>query len=109
EGALHAAASRFTAQDFTDLQVLSKLAWFDLDWQRYDPDLVALAAKGRGYQESDKRLLAERERALLGAVLPAYRKAADDGRIELSVSPYYHPILPLLCDSDAHREAHPGA
>ena len=29
--------------------------------------------------------------------------------IELSASPYYHPILPLLCDSDVHREAHPGA
>ena len=77
--------------------------------RRGDPALRALIAKGRDYTEDDKRVLAERERALLAAVIPAYRRAAEQGRVELSASPYYHPILPLLCDSDVHREAHPGA
>jgi alpha-amylase/alpha-mannosidase (GH57 family) len=109
EASLHAVASRFGPPEMRDLQVLSKLAWFDLDWRRGDAALGALIAKGRDYTEDDKRVLAERERALLAAVLPAYRRAADEGRVELSASPYYHPILPLLCDSDVHREAHPGA
>ncbi|HET9317636.1 MAG TPA: glycoside hydrolase family 57 protein, partial [Vicinamibacteria bacterium] len=39
----------------------------------------------------------------------AYRDAAERGRIEIATSPYYHPILPLLADTDAHREAHPHA
>jgi alpha-amylase/alpha-mannosidase (GH57 family) len=107
--ALHEAAARFTTQDFRDLQVLSKLAWFDLGWQEGDPVVRGLVEKGRDFDERDKLALAERERALLGAILPAYRAAAERGQVELSTSPYYHPILPLLCDSAAHHEAHPGA
>ena len=42
-------------------------------------------------------------------MLPAYREAAERGQVELSTSPFYHPILPLLCDSDVHLRAHPGA
>jgi alpha-amylase/alpha-mannosidase (GH57 family) len=109
EGGLRAAASHFSVQDLLDLQVLAKLAWFDLEWQEKDPAVHALVAKGRGFTEADKRALAEREKALLGEILPAYRRAADRGQVELSTTPYYHPILPLLCDTDAHREAHPEA
>jgi alpha-amylase/alpha-mannosidase (GH57 family) len=109
EAALRQAAAAFDEQDLRDLQVLSKLAWFDLDWLAHDPIVRALAEKGRGYDEDDKRRLRERELALLRSVLPAYREAAERGRIEIATSPYYHPILPLLADSDAHREAHPDA
>jgi alpha-amylase/alpha-mannosidase (GH57 family) len=99
----------FSTDDFRDLQLLSTLAWFDLEWQRDDPVVRALIAKGRGFDEEDKHLLAERERALLASVVPTYGRAAARGPIELSTSPYYHPILPLLCDTEAHHEAHPGA
>jgi alpha-amylase/alpha-mannosidase (GH57 family) len=109
EGSLRAVVGGFGAAEMRDLQVLAKLAWFDLDWAKDDPALRALGAKGEGFTEEDKRVLAERERALLAAILPAYRRGADEGRLELSASPYYHPILPLLCDSNAHQEAHPGA
>jgi alpha-amylase/alpha-mannosidase (GH57 family) len=109
EGSLRAAAPHFSVQDLLDLQVLGKLAWFDLEWQEKDPVVSALAAKGRGFTEADKRALAEREKALLGEIIPAYRRAVERGQVELSASPYYHPILPLLCDTDAHREAHPEA
>jgi alpha-amylase/alpha-mannosidase (GH57 family) len=109
EGALRAAAPRFSVQDLLDLQVLAKLAWFDLEWQEKDPTVSALAAKGRGFTEADKLALAEREKALLSEIIPAYRRASESGQVELSATPYYHPILPLLCDTDAHREAHPEA
>jgi alpha-amylase/alpha-mannosidase (GH57 family) len=107
--AIARAAAAFTAQDLRDLQVLAKLAWFDRDWARRDAGVSGLLAKGRGYGEEDKLLLAERERALLAEVVPAYRRAAAEGRIELATSPYFHPILPLLCDTEAHHEAHPEA
>ncbi|MBI3931958.1 MAG: glycoside hydrolase [Acidobacteria bacterium] len=109
EAALAEAARRFSSEDLRDLQLVAKLAWFDLDWQASDPVVRGLVEKGRGFSEEDKLRLAEREEALLGQILPAYRRAAERGQVELSTSPYYHPILPLLSDSAAHHEAHPGA
>jgi alpha-amylase/alpha-mannosidase (GH57 family) len=109
DAALREAAPRFSAGDLRDLQVVAKLAWFDRGWQEADPVVRELLAKGRSFTEEDKARLAERERALLAEVIPAYRAAADRGQVELSTSPYYHPILPLLCDTSAHHEAHPGA
>ncbi len=109
EAALRSVLPQFTVDDFRDLQILTTLAWFDLEWQAKDPETRALVGQQRGYAEEDKQRLADRERALLGSILPAYRRAADEGRIELSTTPYYHPILPLLCDTDAHHEAHPDA
>jgi alpha-amylase/alpha-mannosidase (GH57 family) len=106
---LHRAARAFSADEMRDVQVASHLAWFDRDLQERDPELRRLMEKGRGFSEEDKRALHERERALLKAIVPAYRRAAERGQVELSTSPYYHPILPLVCDSDAHHEAQPGA
>jgi alpha-amylase/alpha-mannosidase (GH57 family) len=109
EASLREADARFGPDDYRDLQVLGNLAWFDLGWQARDPVLKALTAKGRGFTEEDKRSLWEREAALLGSVLPSYRRVLASGQAELSTSPYYHPILPLLCDTNSHHEAHPGA
>jgi alpha-amylase/alpha-mannosidase (GH57 family) len=109
EASLREAASRLSVEDFRDLQVVAKLAWFDRGWQEDDAVVRDLMAKGRSFDEADKARLAEREAALLDQVIPAYRAAAERGQVELSTSPYYHPILPLLCDTGAHHEAHPGA
>ena len=96
----------FTTGDVRDLQVLHKLVWIDPDWLATDVRLTGLIDKQEGYTESDKVLLRKVELELLNAVIPAYRDAAASGRVELSTSPFYHPILPLLCDSDAHFRAH---
>src|SRR5262245_24009299 len=91
--AVHRAAQAFTTDEMRDLQVASHLAWFDHDWQEKDAVLRRLARKGRGFSEEDKAALAERERALLRAVIPAYRQAAARRQVELSTTPYTHPIL----------------
>jgi len=109
EASLGDAARRFDEQELRDLQVLSQLAWFDLSWQEKDATVRGLVEKGRGFDEQDKQRLAEREAALLADVIPAYRRAAERGQVELSTSPYYHPILPLLCDTESYHEARPGA
>jgi alpha-amylase/alpha-mannosidase (GH57 family) len=49
-----------------------------------------------------------KEITLLQAVLEEHRRAAERGQIEVSTSPFYHPILPLLCDTNIARESHPG-
>lgn len=98
----------FTARDWRDLQVLSQLAWMDEEWLTKDPVISRLANRGRDFSAKDKAELKAKQLELLGMVLPAYREAAGRGQIEISTTPFYHPILPLLCDSDIARVANPG-
>ena len=102
-------ARPFDQAALRDLQVWQKLAWVDPDVASADVRVRALVAKGRGFDEADKAALRAVELDVLRRVIPAYRAAAATGRVELSCSPYFHPILPLLCDSAAHHDAHPGA
>ncbi|MGB7584900.1 MAG: glycoside hydrolase family 57 protein [Terriglobales bacterium] len=97
----------FLPQDFTDLQVLSQIAWFD-EFFLDDPEIAALIKKEKGYSLDDQRLVMARERELIGRVLPAHAEAAQQGRIELSTSPFYHPILPLVCDTNMGGVSTPG-
>ncbi len=102
-----AVASRFSTDDIRDLQILHKLAWVDPVYHDGDPRVRGLVAKGRQFSEEDKALLREVELELLNKVVPAYRDAAARGQVELSTSPFYHPILPLLCDTDVYLRTHP--
>jgi alpha-amylase/alpha-mannosidase (GH57 family) len=104
-----AAARRFSADDLRDLQVWQKLAWLDPFYLEQDPRVKALLTKGRGFSEDDKSILRTIELELLNAVIPAYRAAAARGQVELSTSPFYHPILPLLCDTDVYKRTHPDS
>jgi alpha-amylase/alpha-mannosidase (GH57 family) len=97
----------FQSQDFTDLQVLSQIAWFD-EFFLEDPNLRELVHKERNYTLDDQRFVIQREREVLGQVLPAHAAATQKGLIELSTSPFYHPILPLLCDTNAGAVSTPG-
>jgi alpha-amylase/alpha-mannosidase (GH57 family) len=99
----------FSEDDLRDLQVWHKLTWMDPDLLATDERLIGLVRKGTGYAEADKTLLRSVELELLAKVMPAYRDAGARGQVELATSPFYHPILPLLCDSDAHQVANPGA
>jgi len=99
----------FTPDDLRDLQVWHKLAWIDPDWLARDPRLRPLIARDRGYTEADKAVLREVELELLRLVVPAYRAAGERGQVELSASPFYHPILPLLYDTDTALRTHPHA
>jgi Alpha-amylase/alpha-mannosidase len=91
-----------------DLQVLSQLAWFDESWLSDDAEIRALVEKGRDYSLEEQALLGRKQAELLARVLPVYREFASTGQIEISTTPFYHPILPLLCDSDIAAQAHPG-
>jgi alpha-amylase/alpha-mannosidase (GH57 family) len=99
----------WTLEDLRDLQVWHTLAWMDPDWLLRDSRLVALRAKGRHFSEDDKATVATVERVLLRSTIPTFAVAAASGQIEFSTSPFYHPILPLLCDTDAHLAVHPEA
>ena len=97
----------FSAQDYTDLQVLSQIAWFD-EFFLTEPDIAGLIKKARGFSRDDQQFVIKRQRELISKVLPAHAEAAKQGRIEISTSPFYHPILPLVCDTNMGAVSTPG-
>ncbi len=98
----------WSAADYRDLQVLSQVAWFDEEFLTHDAEVRELAAKGRDYTLADQALMGRKQLEIIGHVVPVYREFARRGQIEISTTPYYHPILPLLCDSNIAAVAHPG-
>src|SRR4051794_20080155 len=98
---------RFRERDLRDLQVWSNLAWFHPLLFEKDPELAEFKAKGRRYTEDEKNWLLDKQRELLAQIIPLHRKLADRGQIELTTTPFYHPILPLLFDKRLAREAMP--
>lgn len=101
------AAKYFTDQDFLDLQVFFNLCWIDPLFRDGDPFLRSLVEKGRDYTEEEKARVLDRQMNILRRIIPTYRDMAAAGQIELSFTPFYHPILPLLCDTDVARVAMP--
>lgn len=99
--------SVFGVQEFRDLQVLSQITWFDEEWLEHEPSIRGLVDKGRNFSLEDQALLGRKQTELLALVIPEYKKLAASGQIEISTTPYYHPILPLLCDSNIAGIAHP--
>src|SRR5580704_14267133 len=99
---------KFSVQELRDLQIFSQIAWFDEDLLARDEELKALIRKGRDFSREDQAMVVRKESEALKRVLPIYREYAAKGQIEISTTPFYHPILPLLCDSDIARVPHPG-
>ncbi len=97
----------FTEQDYLDLQVLFNLSWIDPMHIINDPWLAGLVKKGRGFSEQDKATLLKKQIEIMQSILPKYAEMRGKGIVELTTSPYYHPILPLLCDSDSAKEGSP--
>jgi alpha-amylase/alpha-mannosidase (GH57 family) len=98
------AESYFVTRDYADLQVLSQIAWFD-EYFLSDQDVAGLIAKDEDFSRDDQQLMLAKQQEILARVLPAYAEAAARGSVELSATPYYHPILPLLCDTNAGGES----
>lgn len=106
---LERARKRFSKRDLLDLQCWHNLVWIHPLALERDAELAAFHKKGRHWSEADKQWLLRRQLELLREVIPLYRRLAEQGQIELTTSPYYHPILPLLWDKRLARRAMPDA
>lgn len=101
--------------DYLSLQYLSDLlVWYHLAWtgetlRRGSPVIARLMAKGRGFDRADRAALLGCIGEALTGLLPRYRALADAGRIEISTTPYQHPIAPLLLDFQAAWDGQPNA
>jgi alpha-amylase/alpha-mannosidase (GH57 family) len=97
----------YTKQDYLDLQVWFNLTWFGSLFKQKDPFLQGLIKKGSGFSEKEKSLLIKKQREIMALIIPEYRRMEENGRIELTTTPFYHPILPLLLDTDLAKVAVP--
>lgn len=105
---IDAAMKSFTEQDFRDLQIWFNLAWFDPDFLAEEP-LKGLVEKGRDFAESDKKILFDKALQVMKETIPLHKKLQDSGQIEVITTPYAHPILPLIVDSNLAAIGNPGA
>ncbi len=101
-----------SAEYLNDQFIVDLLVWYHLAWMGEYPRIndlriKSLEKKRKGYTAEDRYRLVESIGDLLETVVERYKKLAQDGRIELSVTPYAHPIIPLLLDIDSAREALP--
>lgn len=103
------ALSYISEQYVSDLLVWYHLAWMGETVRRTDERIKRLIAKERGYTLHERRELLAIIGELVGSVIPRYRALAEQGRIELSMTPYAHPIMPLLLDIQSAKEAMPDA
>ena len=94
--------------DWRDLQCLSNLAWIDPTFKK-SGRLFELTEKGERYTEEDKREILTEQRRIIGRIVPELKEMMEMGQIEVSTSPYFHPIMPLLYDSAIAKVATPDA
>ena len=97
----------FTEADFRDLQVLYNLQWCGFSAARRYPLIQELKNKGGDFTEEEKNALLDVHHEILGMVLGEYRAAAQRGQIEITTTPYFHPIMPLVYDTHIARRCQP--
>jgi alpha-amylase/alpha-mannosidase (GH57 family) len=98
---------RFNERDLRDLQTLYNLAWIHPLVFEQDTELKQLRDKGRGYTDDDKTFVLAKHLVILRQIIPLHKKLLESGQVELTTTPFYHPILPLLFDKKLAREAMP--
>ncbi len=92
---------KFSTDEIRDTQVLFSLSAFS----PLIEDVKALKAKDRNFTEQDKQLIKQTENKIIGSLIGMYKNLYESGQIELTITPFYHPILPLLIDSNSAKES----
>lgn len=102
------AAAYASHQFVLDLAVWYHLAWLGETVRLGDPRAQELIAKEKDFTAADCRQLIEIIGDVIAALLPRYRRLLGSGQVELSLTPYGHPILPLMLDFASAHEALPS-
>jgi len=100
-------AENFSNQDLLDLIVWFNLSWIDPHFRQNDSRLRNLISKARFFTQEDKLLVLSIHQEILENTLSLYRRFFDSGQVELTTSPFYHPISPLLVNTKIALEANP--
>lgn len=106
----HAASmvNEFSEQEYADMCTWMNLAWFDPMWFEKMDELQSYLTQGREFHYDRRNRLIEIQREIIRQIIPTYRALQDEGQIEIITSPYYHPILPLLIDTNSAKISDPN-
>lgn len=97
------ASDKAEINDFSDAEYSDIMAWFNLSWldpshKHNFPELRKLLKKNNNFTLEDRIQIIELHRKIIRMIIPAYKELWEAGKIEVTTSPYYHPILPVLLD-----------
>lgn len=94
-------------QDFSDLLAWHNLAWIDpIFWE--DEQIQGWLNKGKNFDLHDREQICAKQREIIGRIISQHRQMQDRGQLEVTTTPYTHPILPLLADTNAGQVAIPN-
>ena len=99
------ASSSFSNQDISDLMALFNLAWFDPLHIKNSQEIAGLVAKQTNYTLEDRIRIIELQREIMRQIIPEYQKQHEAGKIEISTSPYYHSLMPLMINQETAKSA----
>ncbi|MCH7989519.1 MAG: alpha-amylase/alpha-mannosidase [Planctomycetes bacterium] len=105
---VESALPRYSERDLRDLQVWSNLTWIHELVFEQDAELREFREQGQHWSEDEKNWLLDKQLEILKKIIPLHRELADSGQVELTTTPFYHPILPLLIDKRSAHQAMPG-
>jgi alpha-amylase/alpha-mannosidase (GH57 family) len=92
---------------------LDLLSWYHLAWLGHSlkqlPRVRGLLEIDGNFDERARRKLLKVMCEAFDSLLERYRTLAESGQIELSMTPYGHPIVPLLIDLDSMHCSLPEA
>lgn len=94
----------FSDQEYSDIMAWFNLAWIDPIYKGKFPEFKKFLEKGKGYTFEDRLEIIEFHRKIIRMIIPAYKEYQEKGKIEITTSPYYHPIIPLLLDMKASQK-----
>lgn len=101
------AIKSFNDNDIRDLQAWFNLAWFGFKADEKYEEIRELKKKGRSFSEDEKNSILNIQSEILKKIIPLYKSAEERGQIEISTSPFYHPIMPLLYNTEISRRSLP--
>lgn len=107
-GTLKECVRLFEESDYRDLQTWYNLAWCGFSACQQYPELNQLKAKGRHFTEEEKNRVLDIHFEIVGKILDLYREAQESGQIEITTTPFYHPIMPLVYNTDFAQRCMPG-
>lgn len=103
------ASNYLSGQYMADLLVWYHLAWTGESIRRQNKFIQTLIEKGSQFSFEERKQLFNLIGEWITALIPRYKKLQQSGQIEISSTPHYHPILPLLLDFKSTRDAMPFA
>jgi alpha-amylase/alpha-mannosidase (GH57 family) len=96
----------WTSRDYNDLLAWHNLSWIDpIFWD--DREIEAWLKQGKDFTLSDRQRIISKQRDIIRRIIPQHRQMQDAGQLEVTTTPYTHPILPLLADTDSALVAVP--